>query len=129
MLGHFCHRGRIGLLALVCATVGGCAVFDRDNRPLLNALDEKVQPEGTWERVALAPVMIPVAGAAVTVDAVIIHPVQVVPEAADDVYELYWKPREETLLRKSLLFVPCLLATPPTFVGDWLVRAVFDADF
>ncbi len=106
----------------------GCAVANRDNTILLNKLDEKVRPQKTWERVALAPVMIPAATGALVVDGFIIHPARVVPKAANDVYELYWEPREETLFRRSLLFVPRVVLTPPTFVGAWHLRATYDID-
>jgi hypothetical protein len=59
---------------------------------------------------------------------VVVHPVAVVPDAADDVYELYWKPRDMDWLRKSLIFPLVTIATPPTFLGDWLARSMFQID-
>ena len=49
---HVRKTGLIIAAALSCMSVSGCATFNRDNRLLLNALDEKFQPRETWERVA-----------------------------------------------------------------------------
>ena len=113
-------------LLLVGLMVSGCAVANRDNTLLLNKLDETVRPRKTAERVALAPIMIPTATGALAVDGLVIHPARVLPQAAEDVDELYWRPRDETLLRRSLLFMPRVILTPPTFLGAWYVRATFD---
>jgi hypothetical protein len=104
----------------------GCAISNPDNRRTMNKLDEWVQPESTTAKVALAPVGIPVGTAAGLTDMLIVHPVCVIPDAADDVYELYWKPREMDAFRKTLLIPFCVILTPPTFVGDWLFRSIFD---
>lgn len=120
--------GRILCVAFAGLTLTGCAMANRDNRVLLNKLDEKVRPKEAWERVALAPVMIAAATGALIVDGLVIHPVRVIPKAVDDVYELYWEPRDETLFRRSLLFLPRVLLTPPTFFGAWHFRATYDID-
>ena len=65
---------------------------------------------------------------ALMVDGFIIHPVRVIPKAAEDVHEIYWEPRDETLLRRSLLFLPRVVLTPPTFLGAWHLRATYDID-
>ncbi len=113
-------------IALPLLRLAGCAVENRDNTLLLNSLDAKVRPESALERVAWAPVMIPVATGALLVDGFIVHPVRVIPKAWDDVYDFFWKPRDETLLRRSLLFVPRVALTPPTFVGAWHIRSTYD---
>lgn len=114
------------LLMIAAILVGGCAISNPDNRRTMNKLDEWVQPESTTARVALAPVAIPVGTAAGVTDMLIVHPVCVIPDAADDVYELYWKPREMDAFRKTLLIPFCVILTPPTFVVDWLFRSIFD---
>ena len=113
-------------VALTALPLTGCAVENRNNTLLLNALDKKVRPKATWERVALAPLMVPAATGALLVDGFIIHPARVIPHAADDVYDLCWKPRDETLLRRSLLFLPRVVLTPPTFLGAWHIRSTYD---
>ena len=124
-------RANVPLLALMAivhaaALLPGCAVFNEENRRTLNVLDEWIQPEGTAAQIALSPVMVPTGTAVLVADMALVHPVCVIPEAADDVYELYWKPREMDFFRKALLFPVIVIATPPTFVGDWLLRIFFD---
>ncbi len=118
----------LAVLLAVTASLCGCAVFDSDNRRLLNTLDGAVQPESTPVRVALAPVALPVGTAALVTDMVLVHPVCVIPDAADDVYQLYWKPRDIDILRKALMLPLSIVLTPPTFLGDWLVRSLFIMD-
>ena len=107
----------------------GCAVFNEENRRTLNRLDEWIQPETTGARLALAPAAVPLGTVAGATDMVLVHPVSVIPDAADDVYQLYWKPRKMEFLRQALLIPIFALLTPPTFVGDWLVRSLFDVSW
>lgn len=120
------RSAKIQCAAVVGLILTGCAMGNRDNTVLLSKLDEKVSPNTTWERVALAPIMMPAATGALLVDGMVIHPVRVIPKAGDDVYELYWQPRDETEFRQSLLLIPRAVATPPTFLGAWCLRATFD---
>jgi len=114
------------IIAGLVISVGGCAILNEDNRCALNQLDNISKPESTAARIALAPLAIPIGTVAGAVDMVLIHPVCVIPDAADDVYELYWKPRDMDFLRKSLMVPISIVLTPPTFVGDWLLRSIFD---
>ncbi len=119
---------RLACVVLLGPALTGCAMANRENRVLLNMLDQKMRPKTTWERAALAPLMIPVATGALLVDGLVLHPSRVAPQAADDVYELYWEPKEETLFRQSLLFIPRVLLTPPTFLGAWHLRSTYDIE-
>ena len=110
---------------LLLGLFAGCAVFNEENRRTLNRLDEWIQPETTGARLALAPAAVPLGTVAGATDMVLVHPVSVIPDAADDVYQLYWKPREMDWLRKVLLYPVYAIATPPTFAGDWLARSLF----
>lgn len=89
-----CRALSIRLFALLAdGLLSGCAVFNRDNRRILNTLDGAIHPDSTGSKIVLAPVMVPVGTAALMTDMVILHPIRVIPDAADDVYEFYWKPR------------------------------------
>ncbi|MBN1774376.1 MAG: hypothetical protein JXB32_24155 [Deltaproteobacteria bacterium] len=118
------HRSRL-LLTLLACTLAGCAVFERDNRRVLNELDARIQPGSTAARIALAPAAVPVGTVALATDMAVVHPAAMVPRAARDVKELYWKPAPASRLRAVLLFPLKVLATPPTFVADWLGRSLF----
>jgi hypothetical protein len=113
------------VIAVMLALCAGCAVINEENRRVLNLMDGWIQPDSTETRIALAPVMVPVGTMTLATDMVIVHPLYMIPEAADDVYELYWKPREMDFFRKALLFPVIVVATPPTFLIDWLGRIFF----
>ncbi len=117
------------LLAYFMITVPGCAVFEDDNRHVLNWLDRKVKLETTGSRVALAPIAVPVGTTALLADMVVVHPATAIPAAAEDVYDIYWRPRKMDILRKSLLVPLSVVVTSPTFTGDWLVRSLFPVDW
>jgi len=110
---------------IISGLIAGCAVVKKDNRRCLNGMDELISPDSTAVQIALAPVMVPTGTAALVVDMAIVHPACMIPEAAEDVYDLYWKPRDMNWLRKSLLFPILAAATPPTFIADWLYRSLF----
>jgi len=116
-----------GVLTIAVGLLG-CAILEKENRRVLNRLDEKVQPETVQSRVALAPLMIPAGSMALAADAMVVNPISEVPDAWDDVYELYWKPRDIDAFRKSIVFVPCVLLTPPTFAGDLALRSAVGLD-
>lgn len=111
------------LLAAVLAPLNGCAVANDKNRRALNKLDEAISPQSTGAQVALAPVAIPVASGALAVDAFLVNPAYAIKPAADDTYELYWKPRDVEPLTRAMLFVPIVVLTPPTFVTSWLIHS------
>ena len=100
--------------------------MNKDNRVLYNELEERIQPKSIPARIALYPFAFTAGTGTLAVDAIAIHPVRVIPEAWDDVYELYWKPRDIELLRKALFFPLSAILTPPSFLGDWLWRSLFD---
>lgn len=117
------------IIFLALFPITGCAFMNKDNRVLLNQLDKQIDPKNTAGRVALAPVMIPVATTAGALDIVVIHPVSEIPSAAEDTYDALWKPRGHTPFKKALLFIPALVSTPPFFTGVWIWRSMFEADW
>ncbi|OPZ22711.1 MAG: hypothetical protein BWZ10_00303 [candidate division BRC1 bacterium ADurb.BinA364] len=114
--------------AMAAAILAGCATFEEENRPVLNKMDKTIRPQSTAARLALGPPCAALGAAAWAVDAAVVRPVAVIPAAADDVYELYWRPRDMDFFRKSLLFVPIVVLTPPTFAVDWAARTLFAID-
>jgi len=115
----------IGIFALFFFS--SCACLKKDNRRLLNLMDSGIHPESTASRVALAPPAMTFGTAALAADMALVHPAWMIPEAAKDIYNVYWKPRDMDMVRKVLLYVPCAILTPPSFVGDWLMLSLFDS--
>jgi hypothetical protein len=119
---------RTVLLLLLAAAVAlpGCAFMEKRNRPLTTTLDELVEPESTGAKVALAPVFVPVGTASLVLDVFALHPVEVIPDALDDTYEIIWENPSGTYVTQTFLLAPKLLVTPVVFGFDWLGRSIFD---
>lgn len=115
----------VAVLLTVVGPMTGCAIFNDDNRRTLNKMDELVAPQSAGAQVALAPLAIPVASGALLVDAAVVNPVMALEPAAEDTYELYWKPREVEPLTRAMLFVPIVVLTPPTYAVSWFIHAFF----
>lgn len=116
---------RLLFLALF-ATLAGCAVANRTNRPTTNFLDRKINPETVAAQVLLAPVVIPVGLASLTLDAAVVHPVRMAPRAYNSTANLIWRGPQGGFLRRSFLFVPKVVLTPVYFSGNLLARSLFN---
>jgi hypothetical protein len=116
-------------LALLVGS-GGCAWMDEDNRHLLNAADEMVKPQEPAAQVALAPVFIPVGGALLVTDALVVHPLSVIGPALEDTNNFVWRSagQSDSGFREVLLLGPRIIGTPVIFFGDWLARSLFAID-
>jgi len=121
-------RTIMSLLLAAAIALPGCAFVEEDNRPLTTALDELVEPESTAAQVALAPVFIPVGTVTLLADVCVLHPLAVIPDAADDTYEIIWENPSGTYVTQTFLFAPKLICTPVVFGFDWLGRSLFDVD-
>lgn len=119
-------RTMMVLLLAAAVVLPGCAFMKEDNRPLTTALDDVVDPESTGAKVAMAPLFIPVGAASLVLDVAVIHPIQVVPDAIEDTYEIVWEDPSGTYVTQTFLLVPKLALTPVIFVFDWFGRSVFD---
>ena len=115
-------------LALVTLVLSGssCAVFESDNRRMLNLLDEHLTPSDPAAKWALAPIALPTGLAVASVDAAIVHPITVFDDAWGDTTELLWSPGvDESRFRRAVFTPLAAIATPAVFLGDWLGRSLF----
>jgi hypothetical protein len=117
---------RIAVVATLLLFCTGCAVFNEDNRLTLNALDEHLAPDSSAARWALAPMGFPLGIVAGVVDLVIVHPATVFDDAWGDTVQLLWTPRDESRFRRAVMLPLVTIATPFVYVGDWLLRSLFD---
>jgi hypothetical protein len=124
--GILSMRIMVPLLLTFTMLSTGCAITEESNRRLTSKLDQLVAPESTPAKVALAPVFIPVGFTSILLDAVIIHPVAVIPDAHDDTSKIIWKGPPSSYVTQAFLFVPKLVATPVVFTFFWLGRSMFD---
>ncbi len=115
----------IGLSLLLC---GGCAVFNRNNTPALNYVDEHLVPKDRTARALSYPIVVPIGLVAATADMLIIHPISVAEDAWHDTNDLLWKDLDwdERYVTTTLLNAPRVAAMPVIFTADLLARSSFD---
>lgn len=98
----------------------------KENRPVTTALDGIIAPQSTGAKIALAPVVIPVGFATLLADIAVVHPLSTIPEDAKDTYEIIWENPSGGIVQQSFLLIPKLICTPFVFLGDFLIRSLFD---
>lgn len=112
------------LLLTLLGGLTGCAVFEEENRRLLNAMDASLAPASDGGRWAAAPLAFPAGLVAGVLDAVIVHPATAVDDAWGDTVDWLWTPTDESRLRRAVLTPFMAAFTPPVFLGSWLGRSL-----
>ena len=112
-------------LSLAFVLLSGCAIVRKENRRVLNTLDDVVDIDRKVGRIAAAPIFVPVGVAAGLLDMVVVHPAASVPKAADDTADLLWKNPRGSDFHQMMLFFPKVVATPLVFSGSMLTRSLF----
>ncbi len=104
----------------------GCAVFDRRNTILVNAVEENMVPENQPSRALMAPIYIPVGLMAGVLDAFIVHPIRMLPRAAEDTSDALWEFSDETGYVTHAGSVVYRAGFSPIFFSlVWLARSAF----
>jgi len=121
-------RSIFPLLALALV-LGGCAWANRDNRPVWNAFEENLVPDGDAAFYATLPLTVPGGIVAILLDTFIVHPATVADDAwhdAGDVWDdMNWSEEYYTeMVRLPLRAV----FSPIAFVGSFLGRSMFDIE-
>ncbi len=120
----------MSMLLSGCSVVPGVAFNNRDNTPITSAVEREFSkaPQGLQE--ALLPVIWPIAGATLAVDAVVVHPALVVDDALDDTREALWDDFDwDTKYATECFTLPWrAVFTPIVFGFDWLARATLDIE-
>ncbi len=112
------------MVALVLGSLNSCAFTNPKNTPLVTGVDKALGGEDKdgWLSIAAIPLALPLG----LVDVTIVHPVQVVDDAAQDTWDLLWEHNVQGAAMRSFLFFPRVTLTPIIFTGDWVGRALFD---
>lgn len=117
----------LALLAVLLAP--GCAWTNRDNRPLWNAMEEHLVPEGDVAFVAALPLTVPGGVIAFLLDTFVVHPALVVDDAARDSAHLWDGMEWDEHYYTELAGLPLrAIATPIAFLSAFLGRSAFDVD-
>lgn len=106
----------------------GCAVFNRNNTPALNLVEQHLVPADKTVRMISSPLIVPVGLAAATLDMVVLHPLSVAGDAWDDTNELLWEDLDwdNRFVTTTVLNAPRVAAMPVLFTADFLARSSFD---
>jgi hypothetical protein len=116
------------LAILLASSLGGCAIMNRDNTPLLNMVEENLWPESMGAQVAVFPLVFPTGIAAVVVDAVLIHPILVIDDALSDTSDILWEEWDfdEHYMTHCMTIPWRAVLSPLIFSFDFLGRSLFD---
>lgn len=120
-------------LLLYSGTLSACAVMNKENRIVMNSLDNAVEgsfiTSSTTAKVLAAPLALPVGMTAGLIDMTVVTPARATVPAAEDTNSYLWKDPQGSDLRQMMLFMPKVAATPVVFISDWAFRAVFTTKF
>ena len=122
---------RRSIILASCLTLllsSGCAVFNRNNTPALNAVEQHLVPTDKTTQLLVSPVVIPLGFAAATLDMVLLHPLSVAGDAWDDTNDVLWQGLDfdNRYVTTTVMNAPRLAAMPVIFTADFLARSSFD---
>jgi hypothetical protein len=117
------------ILSGALLSLSSCAWSNPDNRPVWNAFEQNVVPDGDGWFVATLPVTVPIGLGAILTDTLVAHPIQVVDDAWNDA-GLVWRDEsfdfEESYYTEMAWLPFRAVWTPVAFTGSWLGRSLFD---
>jgi len=115
----------VSLNLLFC---GGCAVFNRNNTPALNFVEEHLLPKENPARSLSFPLTVPAGFVAGALDMVLFHPLSVAGDAWDDTNEILWEKLDwdHQFVTTTVLNAPRVAVMPVIFTADFLARSSFD---
>jgi len=120
-------------MLLCCGAISGCAVTHKENRLVMNSLDDAVQgsaiTSSTTGKVLAAPIAFPVGVTAGIIDMAVVTPARATIPAAKDTNSYLWENPQGSDLRQMMLLMPKVAATPVVFLTDWAFRSVFTTKF
>jgi len=116
------------LVTLNLIFCSGCAVFNRNNTPALNFVEEHLLPRENPARSLSFPLTVPAGFAAGALDMVLFHPLSVAGDAWDDTNEILWEKLDwdQQFVTTTVFNAPRVAAVPIIFSLDFLARSSFD---
>jgi len=117
---------RLAPLALLLL-LPACAWSNRANRPVWNAFEQRLVPEGDAAFYAALPLTVPGGLLAIVTDTLVVHPAQVADDAWDDAADLWDEVPWAAEYYTQLALLPFrAVGTPLVFAGSFLGRSCFD---
>jgi hypothetical protein len=117
---------RLLIAMLLGWMMAGCACLNRDNTPLVNAVERNLVLKSTPAKIVTAPVIVPVGVIAGLLDVFVVHPFSVIPDSAHDTYDALWEHRTGGYVTRMGSLVPLTALTPIVFTFDFAGRSMFD---
>jgi hypothetical protein len=96
-----------------------CALFQKKNLRLTTAVEENLVPENSPWNILAVPVYLPLGITAGLLDVFIVHPISVIPDAAEDTIDTFWRSRNPGYFTKMGAVPFSIIGTPPFFVMAW----------
>ncbi|TGK44598.1 hypothetical protein [Leptospira andrefontaineae] len=122
---RFLHKTFVVFLIFLLG-FSNCAVFNRNNTPLIVKVEENLVPEDTGKKIIAAPLFIPLGLVAGILDLLIVHPIIRIPDAFNDTVSLLWTPRGNGYVTNMGFLPISIVLTPIVFSLDLLARSSFD---
>lgn len=122
---------RRAVLLLGLATLPSCAWSNPANRPVWNAFEQHLVPDGEGLFYATLPLTVPGGLLALLTDTFLVHPAQIVDDAVDDAGELWVEndPDWDDAYYTEMAYLPFrVVFTPVVFAGSFVGRSLFDID-
>jgi hypothetical protein len=122
------RRALLVLFAMQLLFCSGCAVFNRNNTPALNFVEEHLLPKENPARSLSFPLTVPAGFVAGALDMVLFHPLSVAGDAWDDTNEILWEKLDwdHQFVTTTVLNAPRVAVMPIIFTADFLARSSFD---
>ncbi|MCB1176894.1 MAG: hypothetical protein KDK36_04880 [Leptospiraceae bacterium] len=104
-----------------------CAIFERKNLVLVNAVEDNLVPEDSTYKILAAPFYIPLGIIGGVLDVFLLHPISVIPKAANTTIEDLWKPRELGYVTRMGAIPFTMILTPFYFGISWSYYWLFES--
>lgn len=128
-LSIFPFRKSFSFLILIFLTQlsFNCAIFQKKNLLLVNAVEENLIPEDKNKKILTLPLIVPVGMIAGLLDVFIVHPISVLPRVSRETISSLWTSREKLGYVTRMGTIPfSTIASPPVFSFFWLHYWLFD---
>jgi hypothetical protein len=104
------------IVIFLTSLLTNCAIFQKKNLLLVNAVEENLIPEDKNKKILALPLIVPVGMIAGLLDVFIVHPISVLPRVGRETISSLWTSREKLGYVTRMGTIPfSTIASPPVF--------------